>query len=163
LNKEEYRLAEAIEVIQEVLDSGADFSLYPKGTSMLPLIVQGKDAVTIKKSNGTDAKCHDIAFYRRDNGDFVLHRIMKVCHDGTFVMCGDNQTYFERGVRPDQIIATVCGISKDGEQLNMMGMRYRTYVFWWTKMPVRRFCMLCRKIKVKLIKILRGKSKNTVD
>ena len=49
MNNTEYCLSDAIEIIEEVLDSGGEFLLSPKGTSMLPLIVQGEDQVVLKK------------------------------------------------------------------------------------------------------------------
>ena len=73
MNNEEYYLADAIDVIDEVLASGGEFCIYPMGTSMLPLIVLTRDSVVLKRSEGVPAKKHDIAFYRRDDGHFVLH------------------------------------------------------------------------------------------
>jgi len=34
-------------IIREVLDSGGEFELAPRGTSMLPLIKEGRDTVTL--------------------------------------------------------------------------------------------------------------------
>ena len=44
-----YSLSEYADIIREVLDSGGEFTLYPRGTSMLPLIVEGRDSVTLEK------------------------------------------------------------------------------------------------------------------
>ena len=98
MNNSEFYLADAIEVIEEVLASGGEFRMYPKGTSMLPLIVQTRDSVVLKRNFEDGAKKHDIAFYRRRNGQFVLHRVMDICDDGTYTMCGDNQTELEKGI-----------------------------------------------------------------
>lgn len=43
---ETFSLAEYADIIREVLDSGGEFTLFPRGTSMLPLIVEGRDSVT---------------------------------------------------------------------------------------------------------------------
>ena len=39
MNNGEFYLADAIEVIDEILAGGGEFRIYPKGTSMLPLII----------------------------------------------------------------------------------------------------------------------------
>lgn len=152
MNNEEFYLADAIGVIEEVLASGGEFSIYPKGTSMLPLIVQKRDAVVLRRNGQIPAKRHDIAFYRRDDGHFILHRVMDVSEDGTYTMCGDNQTELERGIRAEQIIGYVSGITRKGKKVKVNGFWYSLYVFLWTKMPIRRACMLARKIIGKIVR-----------
>lgn len=95
--RERFRLADFDDTIREVLDSGGEFTLFPRGTSMLPLIVQDRDSVALVKA-GT-LRRGDIAFYRRADGEFVLHRIIGE-KDGTFTMCGDNQLAPEYGIKP---------------------------------------------------------------
>ncbi len=155
MNNGEFYLADAIEVIEEVLASGGEFRMYPKGTSMLPLIVQTRDSVVLKRNFEDGAKKHDIAFYRRRNGQFVLHRVMDICEDGTYTMCGDNQTELEKGIEKEQIIAYVAGLYRKDRYVEISGRAYRTYVFLWCKMPVRKMCFLFRRIKWKLAGIYR--------
>ena len=69
-----FRLADYAGTIREVMDSGGEFTLYPRGTSMLPLIVQGRDSVTLVKAE--EFRTGDIAFYQRENGQYVLHRVI---------------------------------------------------------------------------------------
>ena len=132
----EFYLSDAIEVIDEILSSGGEFRMYPKGTSMLPLIVQGKDSVVLRRS-AEPLKKHDIAFYKRDNGQFVLHRVMKVGKNGVYTMCGDNQTALENVIRQEQIIGYVAGIYKEDAPLNESSFKYRAYIFFWCFMPYR--------------------------
>ena len=136
----EFYLADAIAVIEEILASGGEFKLYPKGTSMLPLIVQGRDAVVLsRKSETVPAKKHDIAFYRRNNGQFVLHRVVNLENDGTYTMCGDNQLTLERGILPEQIIGTVTKIYRKGAEISQKNLFYRIYIFFWCNMLFRRY------------------------
>ena len=72
--KEHFQLAEYEETILTVLDSGGEFTIFPRGISMLPLIVQGRDSVTLIKAERL--QIGDIAFYKRSGGEFVLHRII---------------------------------------------------------------------------------------
>ncbi|MBQ8850717.1 MAG: S24/S26 family peptidase [Clostridia bacterium] len=138
MNNGEFYLADAIDVIEEILSGGGEFRMYPKGTSMLPLIVQGKDSVVLKRNFECAAKKHDIAFYRRTNGQFVLHRVMKICDDGTYVMCGDNQTELEYGIKKEQIIGYVDRIYKEDKEHSLDSFGHRLYLFFWCFMPYRK-------------------------
>ena len=127
MNNGEFYLADAIEVIEEVLASGGEFRMFPKGTSMLPLIVQTRDSVVLKRNTEEGAKKHDIAFYRRKNGQFVLHRVMR-SENGVYAMCGDNQAFLEEGVTHDRVIGKVCRMTIDGKTVEMTDPRYLRYV-----------------------------------
>ena len=69
---ESFRISDYDETIRLVLDSGGEFCMYPRGKSMLPLIVPERDCVTL-------VKCHDL---RR--GDIALSVIVhRINHNGT--------------------------------------------------------------------------------
>ena len=145
MNNGEVYLSDAIGIIEEVLESGGEFLLSPKGTSMLPLIVQGKDSVVLKRYDVSVPKNHDIVFYRRADGVFVLHRIVRVSNDGSFVMCGDNQLVLEHGILPEQILAYVSAIHKKDRILSLSSFRYRIYVRIWCWFPYRRSVMFLKQ------------------
>ena len=113
---------------------------------MRPLLVQGRDSVILRKREGIPAKKHDIAFYKRLDGQFVLHRVMKIKKDGTYVMCGDNQFALEEGIAPEQIIGYVSDIYRGEKRFSVESLKYRAYVFLWTKMPIRRTIVWIRSI-----------------
>ena len=71
----EFDLKEYLPLIKEVLQSGGEFRLYPRGTSMMPMLRQGIDSV-ILVSPTKELKKRDIIFYRRQSGQLVLHRIV---------------------------------------------------------------------------------------
>ena len=48
-----FSLAEYDDTIREVLNSGGAFRIYPRGTSMLPLLREGIDSVLLEKPDGT--------------------------------------------------------------------------------------------------------------
>lgn len=143
---EGFSLAEYESVIREVLDSGGQFTLYPRGTSMLPLIVEGRDSVSLERAESYSRG--DIAFYKRTDGSFVLHRI--IAAEDTFTMCGDNQLRLERGISQEQIIARVAKITRRGRTFSVDSLRYRAYCALW-----RSF--FARRVYFKLRKIFRGK------
>lgn len=145
MNNHEFHLSDAIDVIEEILQTGGEFRMYPKGTSMLPLLVQGRDSVVLKRKPASQIKKHDILFYRRDNGQFVLHRLMKKKRDGTFILCGDNQTTLERHLHPDQIIGYVSQIYKGDQLLSLRSPSHRAYMLFWMWMPLRRIVFFVRR------------------
>ncbi len=156
MNNNEIFLCDAIDVIEEILASGGEFQMFPKGTSMLPLIVQNRDTVVLKRGFDVPAKKHDIAFYRRKNGQFVLHRVMKICKDGTYIMCGDNQIILEKGIESSQIIGYVSGINRNGKNLRLNGGLYKAYVFFWCFRPIRRIGMFFKRVKGKMVRIFKA-------
>lgn len=136
--RETFLLSEHIGLITEVLDSGGEFTLFPRGTSMLPLIVQGRDSVTLVESDSFSVG--EIAFYRRADGAFVLHRIVGE-RDGAFVMCGDNQLEREYGISPAQIIGKAVRITRGGREITEKNFLYRLYKILWKNFFVRRICL----------------------
>ena len=82
---------------------------------MLPLIREGIDSVILSPIK-EEITAGDIILYKRDSGQFVLHRVMKA-KNNAFVMCGDNQVVFEKGITDRHIIAIVTAIIRDGEEI----------------------------------------------
>ena len=146
LSNGEFYLSDAIDVIEEILGGGGEFRMYPKGISMLPFIVQGRDSVVLRRDPEHGAKKHDIAFYRRTDGQFVLHRVMRVCDDGSFVMCGDNQTALERGIKKEQIIGYVSKLYRGEKEYPFSSLSCKLYIFFWCFMPFRRTVMFIKRI-----------------
>lgn len=119
--------------IDEAFDKGDIFTFAPNGVSMLPFIKGGKDKVTIEKYTG-GAKLYDIVFYVRDDGKYVMHRIVKVYAD-SFGVCGDNQWWVER-VKEEQIFAIVTRVQ---------GKKGMGGFFYLHTLPVRRFIIHVKK------------------
>lgn len=140
----EFCLSEYDETIRLVLDSGGEFTMFPKGTSMLPLIVQKRDSVTLAKPDGELHK-GDIAFYLRDNGQYVLHRVIKA-ENGHYTMCGDNQLAPETGIETRHIIGVVRRITRNGKTLTDRTFSYRLYRFVWRSFFVRRVYFRFRRL-----------------
>lgn len=136
--------------MKEVIESGGEFTFYPHGTSMLPLIRQGKDQVVLVKPE--NIKVGDMVFYQRDNGQFVLHRLVKIAKN-QYVMCGDNQYDLEYGITDKHILAKVKAVIRDGKIVDETIPQYRSYV---KKLAFKRFKMHTRlflsKIKRKIFK-----------
>ena len=123
------------ELIREVLDSGGEFRIYPHGVSMLPLIRQGRDSVSLKKLDRKPRK-HDILFYRRTDGSFILHRVKKVTDRG-LILWGDHQYVLEYGITEDQIIGYAARVFRGEKELNFRSIAYRVYLYLWQFKAIR--------------------------
>lgn len=126
---EPIHLSDYEDLIREVLASGGEFRLYPHGISMLPLLRQGRDSVSLQQVDSPIRK-GDILFYQRPDGSFVLHRVRAVTPNG-LTMIGDNQTLPERGVSPDWVIGRVTRIFRDDKEVICDGFGYRLYRKLW--------------------------------
>ena len=122
----ETKLEELMLVISERLETGGRVTFSPWGVSMLPLLAPGRDSVTLEKPNRTFLK-NDMIFYRRANGQFVLHRIEKVKTDGMLVLRGDNQWYKE-SVNPINVLGIVVEFTRKGKVNKCRGFNYGFYV-----------------------------------
>lgn len=142
-----FKLSDYDETIRLVLDSGGEFRLYPRGTSMLPLIKQGRDSVVLVKPQG-NLKKNDIAFYLRDNGSYVMHRVIKA-ENGVYTMCGDNQRALETGVENRHIIGVVSRIYRNGKEIKPKSFLYRLYLFVWQFFIIRRVIWKLQSLKRK--------------
>ncbi len=138
----DFSMKEIFPLIEQGIKNGGKYRFYPRGTSMLPLIREGKDSVVFTEVG--KIKKFDIVLYIRDNGDYVLHRVIRV-RDGVYDMCGDNQCIIERGIRKDQIKAAVTGVYRGDEFIPSDDPKHIKYAKErMTSIPVRRF-----KIRVK--------------
>lgn len=117
-----------------------------KGTSMFPLLKDRRDSVKLEKIKSLPKK-RDIVLYKRDNGQFVLHRIIKV-KDEIFTMCGDNQHIKERNIRRDQILGIVTSIIRKDKEIDLSkSKKYRFYSYVWC------LNLFIRRIMLKIIRI----------
>ena len=124
-------LADYYPLIRETLDQGGTFSLTITGQSMYPFILGNRDRVTLSPVTGK-LKKNDLPFYRRANGQFVLHRIVKVEKDGTYTCCGDHQWWLEKGLKHDQMIGVATEYVRKGKRLTNKNVIYRIYRTVWT-------------------------------
>lgn len=143
-----FKLSEYDETIRAVLDSGGEFRIYPRGTSMLPLLVQGRDSVSLVKPDG-NLKRNDIAFYLRDNGQYVLHRVIKAEND-SYTLCGDNQTKPETGINNSHIIGVVAKIYRKDKVITINSKGYKIYLFLWQSIVIRKIFFKFRHLKNKI-------------
>ena len=108
---------------EEILDSKGELIYSNVGDSMSPLIRPG-DLLIIKKHSGP-LKKYDVPLYKRDSGQYVLHRVIKT--RGGYVMCGDNRYQKETGITDRHILGILTAIVRGGETLPLDAPEFRRY------------------------------------
>ena len=129
-------------LIEEQLESGGVTVFKIHGTSMKPMMQDRADSVRIKKPTD-DIKKYDIIFYRRNDGQFVLHRVVGI-KNNDFICRGDNQIIDEFPVRHENIIGIVTDYTKNGEFKSMDSLSQKIYSRFWVN------TVIFRKMKRKL-------------
>lgn len=111
-----------ISMLRQLVNEGRDVSLLVSGSSMAPFICHHRDTIYFGKPN-RPLRRGDMVFFQRDDGQFVMHRILRVRPEGYYII-GDNQTEVEGPVRRDQIFAIVKQVTRKGKTL-------KPGDFWW--------------------------------
>ena len=124
---------EYMEMIRALLEDGQEVSMIVTGNSMRPFLKHRRDKICMKK---TDRKLRkgDIVFYRRENGQYVMHRILK-CGDQSYTLLGDGQIVPESGIRQEQIFARITKVQVRGKWIGPENFRWRFFEHIWI-----RFC-----------------------
>lgn len=154
MKKEFYNLSECEPFIRAVLEKGGAFPFYPQGTSMEPAICAGRDMVVLSPLPG-QLKKYQIVLYKRDNGAFVLHRIIHI-NDSSFTMRGDHQFLSEPGIRREQMIGIVTELVRDGRTIHINDTAHRILAVLWVRTAFlrrvwRRFLASIRSALHKLV------------
>ena len=107
------------------------------GVSMLPLLRQRRDIITIEKKHGR-CKKYDVALYKRPNGSYVLHRVVEV-REKDYVILGDNCVNKEYGITEENILGVMTSFVRDGREYSVNNGLYRFYSkLWYALYPIRR-------------------------
>ena len=126
-----------IPLFRERLAAGQKVKFSPRGISMLPMLRQGIDCVELSPLP-EKLKKYDLPLYQRDDGHYVLHRIVKVGE--TYTCIGDNQFVLEHGLCHDQMIAVVSAFYRDEKYHSVSEWKYQLYVrFWHYSRGLRHF------------------------
>lgn len=112
--------------------------LVVSGSSMNPFLIHGRDTVWLSRLE-RPVRRGDILLYQRRSGAYVLHRVWKVCPDGSYTMVGDAQTVLEPGIRDEQVIAIVTAVERKGRKI-LPGSFWWAFFekFWIRIVPARR-------------------------
>ncbi len=132
-------MRDMLPIIREKLNNNGSVSIRVTGQSMQPMIYHMRDSVTISQAPER-LRLYDVPLYQRDDGSVILHRIVKVNEDNTYVCCGDNQWKKEYGVRQDQIIGILTSFDRNGKKVDpKKSVGYKLYVYTWPLMHHFKF------------------------
>lgn len=130
-----------IAVIQTKLTEGYDVVLTVTGHSMRPLWRHRRDTITLTSCNPGQLRVGDIPLYRRENGQPVLHRIIKVDRH-SFDLCGDNQIQVEQHLPKSNVIGVVQSFTRNGKTYSCSHWGYQAYSWLWLGLlPWRRWIL----------------------
>lgn len=123
---------------EEILAAQGKLVYTNTGTSMMPLLRQHRDLLIIAPKPEGRLHLWDVPLYRRDNGQYVMHRVLWV-RKNDYIMCGDNQWFPERGIQDRHIVGVLEAVSRDGKVLPVrptsehpdVPLKYKLYVFIW--------------------------------
>lgn len=113
---------EYVSVLRGIAEEGKVVSMLIAGSSMAPFLCHNRDYIYFTKPE-RELRRGDMVFYQRDSGQYVMHRIYRVKHEG-YYMVGDAQTQIEGPLRRDQIFAVITQVKRDGKMI-------RPGDFWW--------------------------------
>lgn len=139
---------EYLDMVCELLAEGKTSVPVPvAGSSMTPFLHDG-DMVYLDRPEG-ELKKADIVLYTRPSGQYILHRIVKVNADGSFIMLGDAQTDRERIKSEKQIHGRVVRAVHRGRQIGPDSLRWKFFatVWIWVWPWRRRIMSLVAKLK----------------
>ena len=141
-------------LMMEIIDSGGEVIITVTGYSMYPLLRHRIDRVLLGKADNENLHKGDIPLYVRNDGKYILHRIVNV-RNGSYICRGDNQSVKEYGVRPFQVKAIVKGIWRKNRYVQLDSLSYRFYKQLWSLLfPIRWLALKTRAVVGKIYKKL---------
>ncbi len=129
-------------VLTELIEQGKEVPLTITGNSMSPFMIHGRDQILMKKPDRPWKK-GDMAFFRRANGAYVMHRICRIDPDGNCYFVGDAQWQIEGPIMPEQIFARITAVNRKGKWIRPGDFWWEFFEHIWLHMiPVRHAIMM---------------------
>jgi hypothetical protein len=122
------------------------------GTSMMPLIKQGRDIFTLVRKGEARCKKYDVVLYRRSANKYIMHRIIEV-RENDYVILGDNCISKEYGITDDDIIGVMTEFVRKGKKYTVDDNAYKCYVKIWCSLSGIR--ILLKKAKINLKRLIK--------
>lgn len=111
-----------ISTLRDLVNQGKEVRLIISGSSMTPFLVHERDSILFSKPD-SPLKRGDMVFYQRENGQFVMHRILHVKPEGLYII-GDAQIEIEGPVNPSCVFARITKVNRKGKWIGPGN-------FWW--------------------------------
>lgn len=111
-----------ISTLRDLVNQGQEVRIVISGNSMAPFLIHERDSIVFSKPD-SPLKRGDMVFYQRENGQFVMHRILHVKLEGLYII-GDAQIELEGPVNPSCVFARITKINRKGKWIG-------PGQFWW--------------------------------
>ena len=131
---------EYVFVLKELVEQEKEVSVCIAGNSMFPFLVHQRDMISFKKPK--QPLCRgDMVFYQRESGQYVMHRIYKICSEGYYLI-GDAQSTIEGPLSEKQIFAVVTKVQRNGKWIGPEKLLWKFFAYIWIRIvPVRRMIL----------------------
>ncbi len=139
----------------DLIADGQTVSTIVTGDSMVPFLGSNRDTVYLSPLT-SEPKKGDVVLFRRESGDFVLHRIRHVRLEG-YYLTGDRQTVIEGPVPKERILAQATSARRKGRLItdrSPVWIFYRTVWLWL--LPLRPAIFALRSLPNKFGNQKRG-------
>ena len=124
-------------VLRELLAQGQSVSLTVTGESMSPFLRHGRDQIRLAAVTAPPQR-GDMVFFRRRNGQYIMHRVLRRMPDGNYAIIGDGQQQVEAPIAPEQIFAVVTQVCRKGTWIGPKAFWWRFFAGpWLTLLPLR--------------------------
>lgn len=123
----------------ELMDNNIRVRITVTGRSMYPFLRENLDSVELKRTDYSEIKRGDIVLILRDNGMYVLHRVLRKERE-YFFMVGDAQQWIEGPLNPEQLIAKVTSVWRGNKCITCSTLSWRFLSqLWLCMLPLRYF------------------------
>lgn len=148
-------MEELMPILQLQMETAGSAVLHVTGYSMMPMLRHKQDSVVLSLMTESPKK-GDLMLYRRENGAYILHRILKKKPEH-YICCGDNQ-FQKETVKESQMLAVVTAFTRKGKKISIDSKGYRLYVKLWVALhPIRWMYLIPRRLLGKCRAFLRHK------
>lgn len=144
---------EYMKVVRSILEEGKEVPLVVTGNSMMPFLIDRRDQVLIKRIE-RPLKKGDIAFFQRENGQYIMHRIHFMRKDdrtgeNQFYFIGDGQKNIEGPIKETQIFGVINGVLRKGKYLDEHTFTWRFFKNIW------RYVIPFRPLTIKIYSLFK--------
>lgn len=122
----------------------------PTGRSMRPMLRNKLDK--IKLIPPYDLMKYDVIMYQRPTGQYIIHRIIKIINNNTYILSSDNQ-WQKEAIKYQSIIGVMEGFYRKNKYISKRNTLYILYllIFVHTKF-IRKFFYYVKSFFMKIFK-----------
>ncbi len=117
-----------INAVEEALKTQDTAAFLTSGASMRPLLRTHKDIVVIARAKHP-LKIGEVPLYKKQGvKKLILHRIIGIQEDGTYIIRGDN-TYHKEYIPQSDVVGVMTALYRSGKYIDCnTSKRYKRYV-----------------------------------